>query len=490
MFDRRMLEAYCEQRDYGKALEVAKHLSKDEFGSWRHQDRAIKLAKQLPRRSGEDFKTLTLPTAKEWAALKQKLDRKQQVEYLTRRIRLMHCQQLSNPGSISYTQDQYREPYTWGMKVKPAQVINPFNGLLNMNLNGGDLLVMVPYLLSEDYILGYDLYRFLPQGPRNLHSVQWVVANIICETAQEGIVNFRLLGGEDEGAKKKHVADVREWCIRNEKTTIADRLLARITDEGTDWEEVKRTFWNLYNLEEVRACAAVYKMGQQREKRMPEVIQLLCLLGRKEYVGHAHEWAKSDSEATRFYAALLLFQHGDRTKREGLDVLMKAVKSGHTVQIHAALEPLLARKDAEVKKALLALLGKDAPKAFVLTLPFLQRMVLAGHEEAFQMVDALLSGKADFKCYGDLRGREEPLKEATGVAAYIRYGWQPEAEQMEMPWDAPKADRERNLKHVRTWLEKQWQLIQAGKKSNIQKVQLTVDWGDWLTRSSGWIRRF
>jgi hypothetical protein len=67
------------------------------------------MAQQLPHRMG-DFQTFKLPTAAEWAALKKKLTRAEQIDYLCERLLLLNCFQMGQPGGYFPDEKQYAEP--------------------------------------------------------------------------------------------------------------------------------------------------------------------------------------------------------------------------------------------------------------------------------------------------------------------------------------------------------------------------------------------
>ena len=125
----RMLEAFAGDRDYEEALRQARLINKLYPGS-RFHHYAKGLAEQLPRRK-DDFTKLKLPAPAEWATLKKKLTRSQQIDFLCQRYRLLNYFQAGQPGGYLPGSPQYAEPCgmernaSWGLNKGKTKVINP-----------------------------------------------------------------------------------------------------------------------------------------------------------------------------------------------------------------------------------------------------------------------------------------------------------------------------------------------------------------------------
>ena len=89
LYQGEMALAFAEDRDYRHALHFAQHLAKPAFDGYWLQDTAKDLTEQLPRR-GDDYKKFCLPRPDQWAKLKITLSRPAQIEYLVRRLPLLH----------------------------------------------------------------------------------------------------------------------------------------------------------------------------------------------------------------------------------------------------------------------------------------------------------------------------------------------------------------------------------------------------------------
>jgi hypothetical protein len=137
----RMLEAYVGDWDYSRALGNAQLVLQLYPGS-RFHGHAVRLARELPRRM-DDFITLQLPTPAEWAVLKTKLTREQQIDFLCERFRLNrgHAQYAEPPGL--YTDNG------WWKSKGQTSVIHPWVELTSLNLTLKDAQTLTKHLRED-----------------------------------------------------------------------------------------------------------------------------------------------------------------------------------------------------------------------------------------------------------------------------------------------------------------------------------------------------
>ena len=153
-----MLVAFDGDRDYEQALRLARALV-EHYPNTRFYPYAKGFCDQLPRRM-DDFKTLRLPTPREWAEMKPKLSRRQQIDFLCQRLRLLNCFQMGQPGGYVPSETQYAESCglsedaAWGRNKGKTVVINPL-----VELEG-------------------DRYGFLPTGQQPSKGLELTVADI------------------------------------------------------------------------------------------------------------------------------------------------------------------------------------------------------------------------------------------------------------------------------------------------------------------------
>ena len=124
----RMLVAFAGDRDYKEALRLARLINERHPGS-RYHNYAKRLAEQLPQRK-DDFTKLKLPTPAEWSALKTKLTRAQQIDFLCERMRLLNCGPDGWGDPLDQT--QFAEPIyaSHSLQKGKTKVINPLTELV------------------------------------------------------------------------------------------------------------------------------------------------------------------------------------------------------------------------------------------------------------------------------------------------------------------------------------------------------------------------
>lgn len=481
--DEAMLTAFTMERDYPKALAMAQKLARPECAFWWHQDRAIALAEQLPRRMGE-FRELKLPPVADWPAQKAKLSRREQVTFLIERLRLLNCMQMSNPGGIDYGADQYAEPMSkmdWEKPEAMTKVVNPFTELLAMDLQPEEMELLLPLLGSTDFILAFDLQRFLPQRPKSLHRLQWVAGTLFEAAAREDLIDPRRLQGS-AGEAQKQVDELRAWCQRSAGKSTQDRLVGRLEAEK-DPALWRKTFWSLHQLDPLRAAGAAVQLGKREPERMQDMARLLVLLDRREQVGEARAWQSSKDPELRFYGNVLVLAAGADKDGAALQDLLAGMADADTQRVHVAVPALLASGKPEAKAFLLGCLQGKGPVGFKPTLEFAQRLMRAGYAEAFTTLDAALAKPADNKLYG--RGEsDEPADER-----WLLYSISNWHDERFMPDDDKPESAAKARADLRTWLRSEWEAVQGGKPTTMKEGYLELPWGDLVEPGPGWVRR-
>jgi hypothetical protein len=228
----RMLVAFVGERDYAEAERLAR-LVAERFPQTRFHHYARRLAEELPRRR-DDFDELRLPTPGEWAELKRKLSRTEQIDYLCRRMRLLNCFQTSQPGGISYTQPQYAEPRglsenaSWGSGWGKTEVINPVVELLGddkasrwwwqepggLGLTVADIPRLAGYLRDDWLVLAVSFWRDFHPG-RTLHQTRDVFAYLINRVAGQDLCKPRELERMTKHQREQHIQGLIAWAEEN-----------------------------------------------------------------------------------------------------------------------------------------------------------------------------------------------------------------------------------------------------------------------------------
>jgi hypothetical protein len=87
-----MLIAYTHDRDYAKAIKYGSYFNFPDFNNFYYTKTAVELTNQLKQREN-DFKSFCMPDSLTWLKLKNEMDRKEQLEYLIERLKLLNCLQ-------------------------------------------------------------------------------------------------------------------------------------------------------------------------------------------------------------------------------------------------------------------------------------------------------------------------------------------------------------------------------------------------------------
>jgi hypothetical protein len=313
----RMLVAFIGDRDYPKALKFAKILAEHFDGNAFH-DYAVRLAEQLPKR-GDDFGKLRLPTPREWAALKAKMTRADQIHYLCQRMRLLNCFQWGQPGGFGSSDEQYAEPSglssdaAWRLREGGTEVINPVyelagridgfriigeKGAEGLQLAVGDLPLLAPYLRDDWFILAVSFWRdFHPA--RNMHTTRGVFAMLINEVAKRKLCEPDKMAGMTDAERTKYIEDIVRWAAANAGKNEMELLLAGLEE---DLEEERFPKFNIHisqidGLVALKGKGAVPILARFIEEKLAKPTYLYNLLD---------ECNRIDPDATRQLARRLL----------------------------------------------------------------------------------------------------------------------------------------------------------------------------------------
>jgi hypothetical protein len=256
-----MLAAFVGDRDYATAERVAKWLA-ERFPGTRFHAVAVRLLDELPRRR-DDFADLRLPSPKEWAAEKTKLSRREQIDYLCSRLRLLNCFQDGQPSGAWYGEAQYAEPcgissnVAWARRQGKTEVINPLVELAGSIPGGGDLIKAarsdglglavadIPALaahLREDWFFPtVSFWRdFSPD--RTLHRTRPLLLSLINRIARQSLCRVEKLDAMTDKERDEEIARITKWADANRDKDDTALLLGALEDalkSGTYWSQVQ-----------------------------------------------------------------------------------------------------------------------------------------------------------------------------------------------------------------------------------------------------------
>jgi hypothetical protein len=246
-----MLDDFSLSRDYPGALAFAANLLKPQFGGAFFQEQVRELSSQLKARSS-DFNSFSLPQPSQWQFMKMKMSIKDQIDFLAPRLRLLNCQQYSQPGGIDFEDPQYKEAlqsskspavevlgWHWQPAGNGTEVINPYVELSSIMENHDNIPLLLPYLKDKNYVLAVGFWRdFHPA--RSLTRVNDLVARIINHSAQGTLVDPSQLDSESPAEQDSYLKGVLQWCKAHQKQSKQDLSLEtlRTTKDRNEFRKV------------------------------------------------------------------------------------------------------------------------------------------------------------------------------------------------------------------------------------------------------------
>ena len=495
MYHQEMLREFSDERDYAATLRLARHLSKPVFDGFQYQRRAKNLAAQLERRT-DDFKTFRLPAPDEWKALQAKLSRAEQIKYLAERLRLLNCHQWGQPGGVSYRDEQFASAQQ--SKEKPAAVINPFNELTAMKLAVADLPPLVPYLADEDYMLVYSYWRDFHPG-RDLHQVNFAVAEIVNATAKRDLADLGAFNRLDEAGRKAHLGKILDWCRANAGKSAADLSLQTLRNTK-DWSEFSEAAEELVRVKNALALVVLIDRAGDFKGREGDIAELCYAFDSAEAVAAAREWIKGKDEDARFWSALILIRHGDKAKSEGLDPLKALLAEDDGTRFFpSAIDDLLAMKNEAAAALACSILKKPRFGSEFDRGEILLRLFLAGRQEALDYLFATLkSTESGGSASGTYKGKRVARQLTAGdeLAGQVAQ-WR--TDKWEFDTLAEPDERRQQRDDLTRWLKEQFALIKAGKppamRTDVAPVhralasQRSLTGGHWISTARSGVDR-
>jgi hypothetical protein len=477
-----LLHAFCYKRDYATAIRYAQHLSKPVFDGYRYQSRSKELAQQLTRREPEDFKTLTLPTAEQWAEQRKVMSRTEQIEFLAKRLRLLNCFQWGQPGGVSYEDTQHDRWTGFGgfdlhagapPSTQPVEVINPYVELKSFHLEVKDLPALVPYLGSDDYMPTYSYWRDFHPG-RTLHRVRWAVTSLLNDAAACDLVQLQTYESLDDLGKRQHLENITEWIHQNANLT-RDELLLVTVKRSSDAREFARAAHELIERKNVAAQPAVLDRMNQFPDRRAEIVELFYHFSPETVVLQARTWSTDNDEGVRFWAGMILLHSGDRATLEGLSIIKPVLDHDDgTTYYPSAIEELLATRREEAASLACAVLPRLRSHGFWTfdRGPIVQHLLLAGRQEAVDYISkALDNNEVTGTASGEYQGKHVERNSTEGdSAAEAIAEWRGDGYTYDSA--APDELRAQERNRLKQWVIEQVNLVREGKKSALsEKVQ-------------------
>lgn len=478
-YHQQMLVEFSRHRNYDRTTQLARHLSQSIFDGYRYQRRAKQLLEQLARRQ-DDFKVFRQPRPDEWSELKEKLSRIEQIEYLAGRLRLLNCEQMSQPGGVSYQSPQFATPslQLGPDGAQPTEVINPYNELLEMRIRVAELPALEPFLGDDHFMPTFSYWRdFHPS--RTLHQANWVVAKVINASAKRELAQIEVYDRLDEDGRHDYLDKVIQWCRENGDKS-REELLVEVLNESSDFPEFERAASECVKLRIAEAAAKVADRFDDFPRRGGDIAELSYRFNTAEVVSHARSWIVTDNEGVQFWSALILLRHGDRQQLEGLSVLQRVLaEDDGSYWYPRAIEPLLECGQEEALKLACGITAKDR---FTVddyhAGEILQRLFLAGRRECFDFLLGQLDSPAESDATTirlDDKGAPQTTFERDEAADMLAE-WHP---QIDFDLGGSDAERAAARKTLKQWLKDEFSKIQAGEQPTIDILSGRMRFSEW-----------
>jgi hypothetical protein len=350
----RMLAAFAGDRDYEKALKLAQslveHYPKTQFFEY-----AKRLNEQLPRRM-DDFKTLKLPMPTEWAELKKKMSRKEQIDFLCRRLQLLNCFQDEQPGGYLETEKQYAEPCgltadaAWGLGRGKTEVINPVVELTGLKLTISDIPALSPFLRDDWYLLIISFWRDFDPS-RHLARSRPYLARWINAAAQHDLCELDQFEKMSPVEQEKHIQRIFAWVDANKSKSQQEQFIEGLQAEvrrGADWQNVSERIEELVEKKVMKALPLLERYLSQKDRYdyfLPLQLRLVQSLDPPKALEWTNRLLENKNSELRMQMAMIVLGKCesrttdelpifDRTQKERVvPVLAKLLEKGSWAEI-------------------------------------------------------------------------------------------------------------------------------------------------------------
>jgi len=397
-----MLWAFTGERNYTRAIEFGNHLSENIFKDYQYQKNAITLTQQL-KSHPDDYKAFRIPDSLEWVAMKNKLSRNDQVIYLAERLRLLNCIQPGQPAFIGYDMYQFSISDKIARKLNISYwnynpqyvVINPFAELLKMKLSPRETELLLPYLLSDDYIASYSYHRdFFPE--RTLHKVSWVVNNLIFEVTNQHFFNQSVFDSMDISQKKVEIEKIKRWCDENSGLTQEEITIKELNTVNK---------WNDFHKSLITArrqnYSALLPIIVERFNDFPGgfwpsnkgiMAEMMFELGNEKYIGTVKKWSTDTTDMwVNLFSSLYLLKNDKNSYDAAMNKLQSVLKQcDGTAYYPHAMDLLLSMNDKKALKLAEGILDKPQFPQFIdwdYYLNFVKKLLLLKSDYTFNFIN-------------------------------------------------------------------------------------------------------
>lgn len=460
LYHNEMLHAYSFDLDYTSALKYAHHLTEPIFDEYSYQPRAIRLKDQLLKYRDIDFKSVRLPSFKEWEAFQASHSRTEQIEFLAKRLRLLQCIQPGQPAGISYFDQQFKRGTPvwtrWEKSADSIKVINPFEALFDLELTIAELPLLIPFMKEDLYIPSFSYWRDFRSG-RELHRVNYLISQIMQYVVIFDLAELSTYYKLDDNGKKAHLDSIRVWCEENAHVTNFE-LITNVIRNEKNWSDFDYALTRcLKSGYDSLSTDIAKRLTDFDEGKHEDIYEVLYKLQSRDIYDIMEKGLEHEEKDAQMWCSLYMMQFDSTDNNKGEPVL----------------SAILKQDDGKFRypKVFSFLLYIGTPRAFTLAENilnsraytedqnlwpyqevFLNKLIVAKSEKALNyVIDGLLSDSNNQ--YDDPR-----CNDYLSMVA----GWRKDNYEYNTDWTDQKKKEE--AEKTARWLQQQFKLIKADKE--------------------------
>jgi hypothetical protein len=474
VYGQEMLDEFTYHRNYPEALRLAL-LTEKLYPQTTYSEHARRLARELPLRK-DDFGAFSLPTAKEWAALKPTLGREKQIDYLCERLRLLNCFQHSQPGGVSYYDTQFKEPGShWREDDKATAVINPLCELAGdpgserqkrpksdgLKLTLADVPTLAAHLKDDWTMVMVSFWRsFHPS--RELHPTRQVIAGLIHGLAKQDLCRVDDMARMSPKEIEVHIRAIQTWARERRDKSEADlhvEALEKAVREDERWAwNAAHNAYALVALKDRRVIAPALKFLERKELDGYDYSRILVAVGPLDpaaFRTHALKMLEFRDPRDQLWAACLLVAADEpKLAFDKIEALVSSKGSFEPWNWRYALEVLLAAKNDRAKSLIANIVSRkrllDSPDEYSfweLRQAFVPKLYNGGYrEEILKLYDVLLDDNSP-----GFFGAEKEYRRNHGYAAELLNFLRGSDEALRALADKPGEPREK-IPALKKWI--------------------------------------
>lgn len=356
----------------------------------------------------------------------------------------------------------------------PNIIINPFVELLKLKLSPKETELLLPYLLSDDYIAGYSYHRdFFPE--RTLHKVSWVVNSLIFEITNQHFFNQSVFDSSSAVEKKIEVEKIKKWCDENSELSKED-ITVNILKTTNDWTTFQKALETAkeekYN---ILLPIIVQRFNDFNGGFWPTdkgaMAETMFEFGNENYISAVRKWSADTSDIwVNLYSSLFLLKYDKASYEQAMNKLQAVLKQcdGTSYYPHA-MGLLLSMNDSRALKLAEGILDKPQFPQFVdwdYYLNFVKKLLLLKSDYTFNFINNKLGAFTpdEIAQFDQNNGKVNMIMQTDFYVLAV------DKLNGSIPGYDPREDMQTRLKYrqeLSKWFSAQYALLKAGKPNEL-----------------------